>query len=305
MFSGRTRQVVLAAGVLGTTITGVGFAATGDPFREGQRNGTATRETSIVANAPATNAATGGFTTRQSNLSTSGGGAVYGCRSTAGGTAANPPKNPCIRANNLSTGFAFEFNASNGDSAGRITVGNGGDAKTPFTTNATGVATGLNADRVDGSSADQIVTSAVTAARAKENLDADTVDGLSSAALKDRWALIDENGAVAASSGGFTVVTAYPGGANAAGNQNVYINVGEDASDNGLTSSIAIQNTTANGNPNNFGGEISIGACGLASINCVPPNTEDPNVIVVSPRNSDGTVTAAGARKRFYVNITE
>jgi len=35
-------------------------------------------------------------------------------------------------------------------------VGSGGDSKRPFTTNATGVATGLNADRVDGKSAAQI-----------------------------------------------------------------------------------------------------------------------------------------------------
>ena len=59
-----------------------------------------------------------GYSTRQSNKSTTGGGAIYGCRSTAGGSAANPPKNPCIRANNLSTGFAFEFNATGGESAG-------------------------------------------------------------------------------------------------------------------------------------------------------------------------------------------
>lgn len=37
-----------------------------------------------------------------------------------------------------------------GELAGRIEVGGGGDGAKPFTTNATGVATGLNADRVDG-----------------------------------------------------------------------------------------------------------------------------------------------------------
>ena len=54
-----------------------------------------------------TGRSTGGYATRQSNLSRSGGGAIYGCRSTrrARGT------NPCLRANNLSTGSAFEFNA--------------------------------------------------------------------------------------------------------------------------------------------------------------------------------------------------
>ena len=72
---------------------------------------------------------------------------MYGCRSQAGGSAATPrPQNPCVRANNLSTGLAFEFNAANGDIGGLISVGGGGDAKKPLTTNATGVATGLNAD---------------------------------------------------------------------------------------------------------------------------------------------------------------
>ena len=108
-----------------------------------------------------------GYSTRQSNLSPSGGGAVYGCRSQAGGSAAQPrPQNPCIRANNLSTGYAFEFNASDGLVAGLITVAKGGDTSKPFTTNATGVATGLNADRVDGKHAEDIAKDAVAASQA-------------------------------------------------------------------------------------------------------------------------------------------
>jgi hypothetical protein len=59
----------------------------------------------------------------------------------------------------LSTGLAFEF-ASDGTTGGAITVGNGGDAAKPFTTNATGVASGLNADRVDGKDASDIVADA-------------------------------------------------------------------------------------------------------------------------------------------------
>jgi len=39
----------------------------------------------------------------------------------------------------------------------------GGDSAKPFTTNATGVATGLNADRVDSKNADDISKDAVTA----------------------------------------------------------------------------------------------------------------------------------------------
>jgi hypothetical protein len=148
----RTRSVVAATGILVVGLSATGVAATGSAILEGKRNGTATEETQIISRVNASTTATGGFSTRQSNLSTTGGGAVYGCRSTAGGTAATPPTNPCIRANNLSNGYAFEFNANDGLSAGVITAGNGGDTRKPFTTNATGVATGLNADRVDGRS---------------------------------------------------------------------------------------------------------------------------------------------------------
>ena len=131
------------------------------------RNGTTTRETEIVSNISATTALKGGYSTRQSNLSASGGGAIYGCRSKTGGSAAKPlPQNPCVRANNLSTGYAFEFNAANGNVGGLFSVGAGGDDKKPFVTNATGVATGLNADRVDGKSATDLTADAVAATRA-------------------------------------------------------------------------------------------------------------------------------------------
>lgn len=107
-----------------------------------------TRETEIIANHAS-------YGTRQSNKSAKGGGAIYGCRSGAGGTEAG--NKPCIRANNLSQGRAFEF-ATDGAEVGRITSTNAGAA--PFTTNAGGVATGLNADKVDGKSADELKSEA-------------------------------------------------------------------------------------------------------------------------------------------------
>jgi hypothetical protein len=110
----------------------------------GKRNpgsGELNRETNILAKM-------NGYATRQSNFNHgSGGGAIYGCRS-------NPGTQPCIRSNNLATGRAFEF-ATKGSEGGFIQA-DGANAK-PFTTNAHGVATGLNADQVDGQSADQIV----------------------------------------------------------------------------------------------------------------------------------------------------
>src|SRR3954470_16677246 len=91
-------------------------------------------ETEIIAN-------TSTYGTRQSNKRNGdGGGAIYGCRSNTG-------NEPCVKAKNLKTGRAFEFETA-GKEGGRIVTGDTTGA--PFTTNATGVATGLNADKVDG-----------------------------------------------------------------------------------------------------------------------------------------------------------
>ena len=142
----RTRSVLLATGVIVVGVSSFAVAGTGDPLREGRRNGTTVRETEIISNVASSTGLKGGYSTRQSNLSSSGGGAIYGCRSQAGGSKATPtPQNPCLRANNLSRGLAFEFQATIGDVVGTIMAGAGGDSKKPFTTNATGVATGLNA----------------------------------------------------------------------------------------------------------------------------------------------------------------
>jgi hypothetical protein len=194
----RTRSVLLATGFLVIAIAPFGIAATGDSLREGRRNGTTVNETEIIGNIKSTTLPKGGYVTRQSNLSDSGGGAMYGCRSQAGGSRLTPtPQNPCIRANNLSRGLAFEFNATVGDVVGTIMAGAGGDTKKPFTTNATGVATGLNADRVDNLDAAGIVATA----RIKTGLDADTLDGLDSNDLRPRFALIASDGTVDASRG--------------------------------------------------------------------------------------------------------
>jgi hypothetical protein len=146
-------------------------AGEGSPLDGGARNPANdtrqnyTKETEVIANVST-------YGTRQSNKSDNGGGAVYGCRSKAGGTAAK--NEPCLRATNLNVGSAFEF-ATNGVLGGLITVGKGGDAAKPFTTNATGVATGLNADRVDGRSGDELLGKTEKAA------DSDKVDGLDAA----------------------------------------------------------------------------------------------------------------------------
>jgi len=291
-FSGsspRTRSVLLATGLLVVGLSPFAVARTGDALREGVRNGTAKKETQIIGSIKRSSKATGGYTTRQSNLSKSGGGAIYGCRASS-----SSKSETCVRANNLSNGRAFEFNAEDGLIAGVITAGKGGDSKKPLTTNATGVATGLNADEVDG------------------------LDG---AQLRTRWFLVNAAGVIEAQSGGFTITACYPA-APAAANGNCYVNTGEDLTNNGVSATIALQNTTDqngdtitngrapgdNANPE-FSGEITASRCFTpgagAIVNCAPTGTNNPNHVVVSPRNSDGSFTTDGTRKRFYVTITE
>lgn len=131
------RYVLGSALVLALLVSPFAVATTGDLIREGKRNpgsGSAHRETEFISTADT-------YGTRQSNVQNgNGGGAVYGCRSKTG-------REPCIRANNLNTGHAFEFETK-GTEGGRIEANTPGAR--PLTTNATGVATGFNADKVDG-----------------------------------------------------------------------------------------------------------------------------------------------------------
>jgi hypothetical protein len=158
---GQGKYVLLSAIVLAVLVSPFAFASgEGSFLKIGKRNpaagGAAGSETEIIANSAT-------YGTRQSNLKDGdGGGAIYGCRSAAvpAPGKAGTSIEPCIRGNNLKDGRAFEFNSVTGTEVGRITVGNdNGDnpSAKPFTTNATGVATGLNADRLDGKSADDLV----------------------------------------------------------------------------------------------------------------------------------------------------
>jgi hypothetical protein len=134
---------VIAAVAVALLVTPFAVAAgEGQPVRGGARNPSSnqslaySKETQIIAN-------NSDYGTRQSNKSTTGGGAIYGCRAKSGTKA-------CLRASNLSNGRAFSFATSSGTEVGRI---EGPTASAPFTTTATGVATGLNADKVDGKDA--------------------------------------------------------------------------------------------------------------------------------------------------------
>jgi hypothetical protein len=136
-------------------------------------------------------------------------------------------------------------------------------------------------------------------------------------AVKPRWVYVNDQGQIAAQSGGFTVKSAFVANpAGAAGN--VYIDSGEDLSDNAIVASNGLQNQRdangdglmngrAAGEDNNpeFAGEISAIRCAITGVvSCAPPGTNTSTHFVVSPRNSDGTVTTAPQRKGFYVVIT-
>ncbi len=122
---GRMRPVVVASVIVGLLVAPLGVAATGSALREGVRNGTATKETQIIADHP-------GAATRQSNTG-SGLAAVYGCRRASA---------ECTRHVNLLGGPAAAF-VTRGDVP--FSVGDSG-----------GVVTNLNADKVDGFDAAQL-----------------------------------------------------------------------------------------------------------------------------------------------------
>ncbi|HET8758471.1 MAG TPA: hypothetical protein VFM58_20795 [Solirubrobacteraceae bacterium] len=135
------RYAIAAALILAIGIPGVAIGAgEGRSLIAGHRNpdrgGSLHSETQIIAD-------NGTYGTRQSNKRDGdGGGAIYGCRS-------DPGHEPCVRANNLKSGRAFEFE-TDGKEGGNIHVG---DAGVPFTTNGTGKVENLNADRLDDKNA--------------------------------------------------------------------------------------------------------------------------------------------------------
>src|SRR4051794_15356748 len=138
------RYILLTAVALAIAVPAVaGAFGEGRHLKLGKRNPSTnsslatSSETEMISDNPS-------YGTRQSNKRDGDGG---------GATSRRPPSpgnEPCLRASNLKGGRAFEFE-SVGKEAGRIEVGDTTGA--PFTTNATGVATGLNADKVDGKDA--------------------------------------------------------------------------------------------------------------------------------------------------------
>jgi hypothetical protein len=166
---GTGRYLILSAVVLAVLTAPFALAAgEGRPIEGGERNPSSNKRLAYTAE---TGILTSNRTygTRQSNKRDGdGGGAIYGCRSA-------PGREPCIRANNLKNGRAFEFDSSSGTQGGFIDVGSGNPNvnATPFGTNAAGKVANLNADRVDDLHADEIIGRA-----------------------KDQWAVVGSDGAL-------------------------------------------------------------------------------------------------------------
>ena len=148
-FGHRARWVLLSALSLALLATPLAIAGDGDVMRVGDGNSANVNETRIIGQDVAT------YATRQSNNKEGdGGSATYGCRSSV-------QNEPCLFVFALRDARAFDLR-SRGTEAGRILAyGNGsGDNARPFSTNATGVALGLNSDRVDSKNASDIVDDA-------------------------------------------------------------------------------------------------------------------------------------------------
>jgi len=156
-FKAGAKRTAFLAGVL-VAIVAAPFAlaaSSGNSLKGGARNPSPnpsvsyTSETQIIAD-------NSSYGTRQSNKGT-GGGAIYGCRSAVGGPG-------CIVADNLNTGSAFAFSAA-GNVGGTITLKNVNGA--PLTTNAKGVATGFNANYLQGKQASEFVLTSQAASYAQ------------------------------------------------------------------------------------------------------------------------------------------
>src|SRR3954454_12236273 len=149
---GQGKYLVISSLILALLVAPFAIAANGDPMIAGGRT-TFTKITRVLGNSST-------YATQQSNLRSGDGGAArYGCRSSAANEF-------CLLSKNTGGGGSFRFQSLNSLLGGSIEVNppsgkTAADAK-PFTTNAHGVATGLNADQVDGMSADYMVNAAKT-----------------------------------------------------------------------------------------------------------------------------------------------
>ena len=156
---GRLGFVVTACLASAALVTPIAIGATGSALREGVRNPAAAAPRASRSSSPAR--AANVYGTRQSNVG-AGGAAIYGCRTTEdlgalGDTVKSTPvparQQPQHRPDLL---LPLRAGRVGGVYQAGPTAANDPRAR-PFITNATGVATGLNAARVDSLNADDII----------------------------------------------------------------------------------------------------------------------------------------------------
>lgn len=156
---GRLGFVITACLASAGLLAPIAIGATGSALREGVRNpssGGASKETQIIARTDKNV-----YGTRQSNVGR-GGSAIYGCRSDADFQRLADPavSTPCLRVNNLASGLVYSYRFAargvGGVFQAGLTPANDPTAR-PFITNATAVATGLNADRLDGIESEALI----------------------------------------------------------------------------------------------------------------------------------------------------
>ena len=121
-----------------------------------------------------------------------------------------------------------------------------------------------------------------------------------------RWLLINEAGDIEEQSGGFSVISKPGINGQPATNPNIYVNAGPSIVGKGLSATIAIQNRLdrdGNAMPDPaFAGDVAVGRCNSASINCVPAGTNFDNVFVV--RALADNTKADSQTRRVYVQVT-
>lgn len=122
------------------------------------------------------------------------------------------------------------------------------------------------------------------------------------AELQPRWLLLDEQGQIEEQSGGFTVLDAY------ATDDNVYVDAGSSLEGHGLVATVALQNKleldAVPGADPSYDGQVSIGRCQTAAVECAPANAKTDSAFVISPRRDNGLPTTPANRERVYVQIT-
>ncbi len=126
-------------------------------------------------------------------------------------------------------------------------------------------------------------------------------------ASSTRWALVNENGDIEEQSGGFTVISKPGINGQPASNPNIYIDAGVSLVGEGLLATTAIQNRIDRSGDGTadpaFTGDVSIGRCNTAAINCVPANTNADNVLVV--RSLADNASPMSQTRRFYIEVSE